>query len=274
MNKNILKDIIVQNDSKFFDNSVYIDFKKKEIVTILKKMGISNELIYFINEFAGISINKKIDNNTFQTINILLPSHLNDTFNSKILIGKILCYGRNMPIYYNLKSNIFELNDKSYINHDELFYYLISNESILPIVILPETVELLQKSGWYTGRKIDIEEFIMNYDNELLTDNQIYFMQEFGGIKGFSVSGQSFEIYIDSEYNLYEKSKAPTKNDMSSYEPLNLVGYKEHINFIRIGDFCNLTIKLWLSSDGRIFSDQGQQLGRTIMEAWQAILLN
>lgn len=33
-------------------------------------------------------------------------------------------------------------------------------------------------------------------------------------------------------------------------------------------------VNLWISSDGRIFTDQGQQLGRTIMEAWQAILLN
>lgn len=33
-------------------------------------------------------------------------------------------------------------------------------------------------------------------------------------------------------------------------------------------------VNLWISSDGRMFSDLGEQLGRTIMESWQRIVLD
>lgn len=75
-----------------------------------------------------------------------------------------------------------------------------------------------------------------------------------------------------------------TKNKIISYHkrhaldspeymsPINLVAFRENVDMLRVGYIGNLTVPLWLSSDGRLFADQGVQLGRTIMEGWQKIL--
>ena len=71
-----------------------------------------------------------------------------------------------------------------------------------------------------------------------------------------------------------EESNKPTKEDMYSYGSLNVTGYEEKIDFLFVGAYGNFMVNLWISSDGRMFSDLGEQLGRTIMEGWQKIVLD
>lgn len=276
MNKETLKTLILKKGGGFNDNSYYINPDTKENLIIeLKKMGMSNELTYFFNEFSGVSIVTKIDTNKFQSFDVLMSSKL---INRKIIIGRISCYGQILNIVYSEENKCFQYENGQYISKDiqGLFEYLLSDESIQPITILPQTYNILKTVGWYEERNVDVSEVVDKFkkNGTLLTDVQIAFLQEFGGIKGKNKNGDSFEIYINSKDFQFKKNKSPTKEDMYSYGPLNIVGYKEKIDFLLVGAYGNFMINLWISSDGRIFSDQGEQLGRTIMESWQAILLN
>lgn len=276
MNKEVLKMFTLKKEGGFNDNSCYINADTKEhLITELKKMGMSDELIYFFEEFSGVSIVTKINTNNFQSFDVLIPDKL---INKEIIIGRISCYGQRLNIVYSGENKCFQYENGQYISKDiqGLFKYLFSDKSIQPINILPQTYNILKTLGWYEGRNIDVSEIVDKFKKNgiSLTDVQIAFLQEFGGIKGKSENRECFEIFIDAEDYQFKKSKPPTKDDMYSYGPLNITGYEEKIDFLLVGAYGNLMVNLWISSDGRIFTDQGQQLGRTIMEAWQTILLD
>lgn len=276
MNKEVLKMFTLKKEGGFNDNSCYINADTKEhLITELKKMGMSDELIYFFEEFSGVSIVTKINTNNFQSFDVLIPDKL---INKEIIIGRISCYGQRLNIVYSGENKCFQYENGQYISKDiqGLFEYLLSDKSVQPINILPQTYNILKTLGWYEGRNIDVSKIVDKFkENGIsLTDVQIAFLQEFGGIKGKSENRECFEIFIDAEDYQFKKSKPPTKDDMYSYGPLNITGYEEKIDFLLVGAYGNLMVNLWISSDGRIFTDQGQQLGRTIMEAWQTILLD
>lgn len=276
MNKEVLKMFTLKKEGGFNDNSCYINADTKEhLITELKKMGMSDELIYFFEEFSGVSIVTKINTNNFQSFDVLIPDKL---INKEIIIGRISCYGQRLNIVYSGENKCFQYENGQYISKDiqGLFEYLFSDKSIQPINILPQTYNILKTLGWYEGRNIDVSEIVDKFKKNgiSLTDVQIAFLQEFGGIKGKSENRECFEIFIDAEDYQFKKSKPPTKDDMYSYGSLNITGYEEKIDFLLVGAYGNLMVNLWISSDGRIFTDQGQQLGRTIMEAWQTILLD
>lgn len=276
MNKEILKAFTLKKGGGFNDNSCYINADTKEnIIRELKKIGMSNELICFFDEFSGVSIVTKIDKNHFQSFDVLMPNELT---NKEILIGKISCYGQRLNIVYSEENECFQYENGQYISKDiqGLFEYLLSDESIQPINILPQTYNILKTAGWYEGRNIDVSKVVDKFkkDGTSLTDVQIAFLQEFGGIKGKSENRECFEIFIDAEDYQFKKSKPPTKEDMYSYGSLNVTGYEEKIDFLLVGAYGNFMVNLWISSDGRMFSDLGEQLGRTIMEGWQKIVLD
>ncbi len=276
MNKEVLKMFTLKKEGGFNDNSCYINADTKEhLITELKKMGMSDELIYFFEEFSGVSIVTKINTNNFQSFDVLIPDKL---INKEIIIGRISCYGQRLNIVYSGENKCFQYENGQYISKDiqGLFEYLLSDKSVQPINILPQTYNILKTLGWYEGRNIDVSKIVDKFkENGIsLTDVQIAFLQEFGGIKGKSENRECFEIFIDAEDYQFKKSKPPTKDDMYSYGSLNITGYEEKIDFLLVGAYGNLMVNLWISSDGRIFTDQGQQLGRTIMEAWQTILLD
>lgn len=276
MNKEVLKIFTLKKEGGFNDNSCYINADTKEhLITELKKMGMSDELIYFFEEFSGVSIVTKINTNNFQSFDVLIPDKL---INKEIIIGRISCYGQRLNIVYSGENKCFQYENGQYISKDiqGLFEYLLSDKSVQPINILPQTYNILKTLGWYEGRNIDVSKIVDKFkENSIsLTDVQIAFLQEFGGIKGKSENRECFEIFIDAEDYQFKKSKPPTKDDMYSYSSLNITGYEEKIDFLLVGAYGNLMVNLWISSDGRIFTDQGQQLGRTIMEAWQTILLD
>ena len=240
-----------------------------------KKMGMSNELICFFDEFSGVAIVTKIGKNHFQSFDVSVPNELT---NKEIIIGRISCYGQRLNIVYSKENECFQYENGQYISKDiqGLFEYLLSDESIQPINILPQTYNMLKTAGWYEGRNIDVSEVVDKFkkDGTSLTDVQIAFLQEFGGIKGKSENRECFEIFIDAEDYQFKKSKPPTKEDMYSYGSLNVTGYEEKIDFLLVGAYGNFMVNLWISSDGRMFSDLGEQLGRTIMEGWQKIALD
>lgn len=276
MNKEVLKMFTLKKEGGFNDNSCYINADTKEhLITELKKMSMSDELIYFFEEFSGVSIVTKINTNNFQSFDVLIPDKL---INKEIIIGRISCYGQRLNIVYSGENKCFQYENGQYISKDiqGLFEYLLSDKSVQPINILPQTYNILKTLGWYEGRNIDVSKIVDKFkENGIsLTDVQIAFLQEFGGIKGKSENRECFEIFIDAEDYQFKKSKPPTKDDMYSYDPLNITGYEEKIDFLLVGAYGNLMVNLWISSDGRIFTDQGQQLGRTIIEAWQTILLD
>ena len=183
----------------------------------------------------------------------------------------------SIETYFMDESGVFYDHTEQKIaqNEDEFFNFILNVEFDYHVKILPQTIELLNKAGWYQGRKIDASQYIMKFHQEgfELSGPQVDFIQEFGGISGNDINNDEFEVYIDPKYCRYEKSKPLIPSDPSSYNPLNIISNNENIEFLLIGEIGNHGIRLWLSTDGRLFSDQGIQLGRTIMEGWQSILL-
>ena len=161
-------------------------------------------------------------------------------------------------------------------NEDKFFEYLLSVEYDYHAHIMPKTLDILKKAGWFEGRKKDISSLINKYKKEgiELSKSQISFMQEFGGIKGKNTNDEEFEICIDPKYSIFKKWIPLSKSDLKSYNPLNVVGNKENVDFLLAGFMGNNMINFWISTDGRLFADQGIQMGRTIMEGWQKIVLD
>lgn len=161
-------------------------------------------------------------------------------------------------------------------NEDKFFEHLLSVEYDYHAHIMPKTLDILKKAGWFEGRKKDISSLINKYKKEgiELSKSQISFMQEFGGIKGKDTNDEEFEICIDPKYSIFKKRIPLSKSDLKSYNPLNVVGNKENVDFLLAGFMGNNMINFWISTDGRLFADQGIQMGRTIMEGWQKIVLD
>lgn len=184
----------------------------------------------------------------------------------------------SIEMFFMNDKGIFFNHKAEYIadNEDDFFDHLMNVEYDYHAPIQPETLELLKKAGWYEGRKTDISPLIIRYRKEgiVLTEAQIEFMQEFGGIKGLDEQGDSFEVCVDPKYSMYKKSKPPTKDDLRTYGPLNIVGYNENIDFLLAGAMGDLMTRFWISTDGRLFADMGAQMGRTIMEGFQYFLLD
>lgn len=160
-------------------------------------------------------------------------------------------------------------------NEDGFFEYLFTVEYDYHTPIKQQTLEILKDAGWFEGRKTDISGLISKYQKQgiTLSDAQIAFMQEFGGIKGKGSHDEEFEICIEPKYSIFEKSKPLDSKDLTSYNPLNVVGNKENVDFLLAGTTRNDMVRFWISTDGRLFEDQGVQRGRSIMEGLQWFLL-
>ena len=91
--------------------------------------------------------------------------------------------------------------------------------------------------------------------------------------KGKGSSVEEFEVYIDLKDFKFQKSIAPSREDLRSYSPLNIAGYNENTDFFLAGTMGNGIVPVWISTDGRLFSDMGTQMGRTVLEAFQDIIM-
>lgn len=221
----------------------------------------------------------------YQRFEVVLPRISQDDACKRLLIGYIICGVQKESVFFDtVCDNSFVVRD-SIIGQsiEELFTYFATDKGILPVMVYPETKEFLKKYGWYEGRNTDIHEIIMKTeeDETPISSSQIAFLSEYGGIKGVSTSHESFEIYDKLEISplhsgtiRYHKRKTPSTNDMSSYNPINTLAYQNNVDMLCVGTIGNGMIPLWISTDGVLFTDQGTQLGRTIMEGLQTILLS
>lgn len=186
---------------------------------------------------------------------------------------------KDFSIFDGLRNESFFADGNIIAQSEEyLFKYFMSENCILSVVILPETKQYLEKYGWYEGRSINVQ---FDEDGTPISDAQKAFLQEFGGFKGFSTNRESFEIYdrvkmphYCSDTMVYHKRKTPATDDASSYSPINVIAYQNNVDMLCIGIIGNGMVPLWISTDGKLFADQGTQLGRTVMEGMQTILLS
>ena len=171
--------------------------------------------------------------------------------------------------FFNSKTELIADNEEGF------FEYLFNVEYDYHAPIMPQTLEILKNAGWYEGRKTDISRLISKYQKEgiTLSDAQIDFMQEFGGIKGNDSKDEEFEVCIEPKYSKFRKSQPLDSKDLTTYRTLNIVGNRENVDFLLAGTMGNGMVNFWISTDGRLFADQGVQMGRTIIEGFQWFLL-
>jgi hypothetical protein len=286
MDKSMLKNMFSSERISISDNSCYISEQKKtQICNALEKLNFSSQIITFIKEFAGVSIGIKIDKHLFQYFHVILPNTASINSSERIEIGRVDCCGQKLSVNFDNLKKCYYLGENSLIasNEDELFKYLLSEDSILSVRILPKTVQLLKNAGWYEGRTIDINNITVKFQSDgiLLTESQKCFLQEFGGITGVDSNDEGFIIY-DSirkpkcvrDNIVYFTPKIPSPKDMHSYDSFNIIAYNNNIDMLRVGEAGNGLIPIWISTEGKLFRDDGEQLGRTVMEGLQTILLN
>lgn len=271
LNNNLLHNLKIDISDLKHNISKYTNISDEEkIVTFAEKYGI---IVFSRKE------RKSNDEIVIQISPFAEPRFLNDwkgNCKNIICIALIRNSSDRIETIYMNENGYFYNQDMNFIaeSEDNFFNYLLTVEFDYHAYISQETILTLQKAGWFEERQIDIMELIYKFKNNnvFLSEFQINFIKQFGGLKGSDKYGHTFETYVEAENMKYKKCQMPQKNDLISYAPLNIIGYKEKIDFLLVGAFDDEITKLWLSSDGRMFSDQGTQLGRTIMEAWQTIL--
>lgn len=284
MNRAELKLIAENNKHGFIDMGVFplIEISDENMRLLKNKHPFA---FGFLKEYGCTVISKKIDINMFQYFTV------NDRFSkedlisdSEIHIAKLNCGAQFKNVIYSNEHHCFKFEDGQIIadSVEDLFRYMISDKSILPIKIFPVTVEKLHSFGWYEGRSIDISNITEKFqsDGTPLTEKQKHFLQEFGRIKGIDASDEEFIIYDSIRMPkrvrdgiVYFTPKTPSKNDMHSYGSFNIVAYKNNIDMLRVGETGYGIMPIWISNDGKLFRDDGCQLGRTALEGMQTILL-
>lgn len=145
MDKSMLKNMFSSERISISDNSCYISEQRKtQICNALEKLNFSSQIITFIKEFAGVSIGIKIDKHMFQYFHVILPNTASINSSERIEIGRVDCCGQKLSVNFDNLKKCYYLGENSLItsNEDELFKYLLSEDSILPVRILPKTVQL------------------------------------------------------------------------------------------------------------------------------------
>ena len=239
----------------------------------------------FLKEFGCAVIVKKIDANMHQYFSI------NDRFTEEdiisdlaIKVAKLDCGAQSKNVIYSNERHCFQFEDGQIIadNVEALFDYMLSDKSILPVKIFTETFEKLKQCGWYENRCIDIGEIANKFESDgtSLSEKQKQFLREFGGIKGIDANDEGFIIYdsirmlkCGRDNIVYFKPKAPSEKDMHSYGSRNIVAYNNDIDMLRIGEKGYGIMPIWISTDGKLFRDDGAQLGRNAIEGIQTLLL-
>lgn len=115
------------------------------------------------------------------------------------------------------------------------------------------TYRMLRESGWYEGRKEDITEIVAgcHRDGVELTKEQKKFISEFIGIET-----ERFMIFDEYDYKYFSYNKLETR-------------FKTDAVYIGI---YNRELRIYLSTDGRIFKETGMPLGLDAMEGIHIML--
>lgn len=284
MNRTELKSLVEKNKHGFIDMGVFplIEITDENMRLLKNKYPF---IFSFLKEFGCTGIVKKIDTNMYQYFMVNNHFSKDDCISdSEIQVAQLNCGAQIKKVICSNEHHCFKFADGSVIadSAESLFEYMMSDESILPIKILPDTLEKLQSIGWYEGRCVNIrnttEKFQAN--GNPLSEQQKLFLQEFGGIKGIDANDEEFIIYdsvrmpkCERDSIVYFTPKAPAEKDMHSYGSLNIVAYNNNIDLLRVAETGYGIIPIWISTEGKLFRDDGAQLGRTAIEGMQTILL-
>lgn len=148
-------------------------------------------------------------------------------------------------------------------------------------------IEILKQAGWYQGRKIELQYVISYYNNENtpLSDAQISFLEEFGDIEGIVDNEHPFKFFSDPLFwyhvnskgkhePLYKSGKTADEiGILDSYSPLNQCMLQEQITMLEVGWIDILHMPLYISSDGRLFRDDGYDYGKICMDTLAKLLI-
>lgn len=131
-----------------------------------------------------------------------------------------------------------------------------------------KTIEVLKKSGWYEGRKIDISEYVKFLEErgfEVL-ESAKRFMEEFG------------ELKINVEKKRKDGSTKTSKHTTCIKEAVGLgnsfnFGLEDYVSekVMLIGSLYDFNIYLYISESGRIFDSIGW-VGDSVWEAFDNII--
>lgn len=150
----------------------------------------------------------------------------------------------------------------------DFWSYLIEKEYDFHPCISNDVFNVLQHSGWYKGRKINIDSLLeecMN-DDVFPTDVQIAFVQEFGGIRGIDLNNFGFFIGNTREKRCFANIAKQTVITKEKW-----ILYHYGAETICVG-YCNDGAdQIWITPFGQIIVRE-KALGRTVMEAINCIL--
>lgn len=259
-------------------NDIVTDIKK---YTSIEKL---DKILQFCSEFENIYFSR-VETSSKDLLSIVIspsaaPGELRRfSGNSDVIrVAYIRNVSGSIKSIFMRQDGLFVDQDGAQIaeSTDDLLQYLLSVEFDYHAPIMPQTLSILKEAGWFESRKTDISSLIRKYQKEgiELSESQISFMKEFGGIKGKDANNEDFEICVDPKFSRFRKRKPFDSKDLTSYSPLNVVGNKENVDFLLAGSMGNNMVNFWISTDGRLFADQGVQMGRSIMEGLQLFLLN
>lgn len=171
--------------------------------------------------------------------------------------------------YMNSAGFIYNQSKELIAENLNLFWkYVMEKEYDFHPQIPNSTFDVLKRSGWYKGRKINIDPLIEECmdDDIFLTDIQIAFVEEFGGIKGLDLNNFGFFIGSSRENRCFANI---TKQTVRTEEKWILNNYG--CDTICVG-FCNDGAdQIWLTSFGQIVVRQ-EAIGRTIIEGINCLL--
>ena len=178
-------------------------------------------------------------------------------------IGEILNVAGTIEIFYMSEEGLFYNQDQKLIfdNEDDFLNYLLTVEYDYHPVIADITYSRLKDASWYEGRKIDISKLVDDCaENEvILSQKQIEFIEEFGGIDGVGNDKMEFGISDKIKLNYFKRASE-----------MRIADYSE--DTICVGYCGGGMIPLWITADGLLVTDDGMQLGRTVMEGFNCLL--
>lgn len=171
--------------------------------------------------------------------------------------------------YMNSAGCIYNQRKELIAENPELFWkYVVETEYDFHPQIPDSTYAVLTRSGWYPGRKINIDSLIEECmdDDIFLTDLQIAFVEEFGGIHGTDLNDFGFFIENTRQDRCFANIAKQAVRTEERWM-LNNYGW----DTICVG-FCNDGAdQIWLTPFGQIVVRQ-QVIGRTFMEAVNCIV--
>ena len=161
---------------------------------------------------------------------------------------------KEINFFMSEKGNFYtEKHEKIADNTDDFLEYFLNVPCNYHEPPSEYTYQMLREAGWYEGRRIDISELIADCERDgvFLTDKQKEFISEFRNIH---VGEVSIEV----------------EKDNGCYEPHHFYG-DFPADTVSVG-YYKTVLRIYLSSDGRLFHFMGKPLGLDAMEAFHIML--